>query len=315
VTTYDSLDEMWYAMLETLLRSGKQGPSRCGDMAGEVIGSQWRLRAGCDATFLCNPRRALDPVYASAELLWYLSRSDSGAGLLPYAPKYEMFLDEDGRAFGAYGHRILTNAEGRDLLEEAVGLLRKSPETRQCVVQIWRPTDLCEAVRGGRKDLPCTLSWQFVVRDGALHMCTTMRSNDAWLGTPYDVYCFTCIQRLVAGTLGVAVGEYVHTVGSLHLYAKNARAAREAFAVANDRGFVIDQHNWSPAGLEEAPDAVNAEKCMRTNEGSWSYKPAHTLLHDAVSCVSWHWGLNSPVQSDALAHALGAYSRKRKEGK
>ncbi|EGF92522.1 thymidylate synthase protein [Asticcacaulis biprosthecium C19] len=54
-----------------------------------------------------------------------------------------------------------------------------------------------------------------------------MRSNDAYLGLPHDIFCFTMLQELIAGSLSAKLGTYKHSVGSLHLYTENAIAAQE----------------------------------------------------------------------------------------
>ena len=56
-------------------------------------------------------------------------------------------------------------------------------------------------------------------------MHTTMRSQDLWLGFPYDVFTFTVLHELMAGWVGAELGEYRHTVDSLHLYSTNWDAA------------------------------------------------------------------------------------------
>ena len=48
-----------------------------------------------------------------------------------------------------------------------------------------------------------------------------MRSNDVWMGFPYDVFQFTCMQILMSMELGVEIGTYTHIAGSLHLYERN----------------------------------------------------------------------------------------------
>src|SRR5690606_26043016 len=50
---------------------------------------------------------------------------------------------------------------------------------------------------------------------------TVMRSNDLWLGLPYDIMMFTRLQSAMAWALGVRVGKYVHTTFSLHLYERD----------------------------------------------------------------------------------------------
>ena len=57
-------------------------------------------------------------------------------------------------------------------------------------------------------------------------MITYMRSNDAFLGLPHDVFSFTMLQEIVARTLSVELGTYKHSIGSLHLYDKNRDAAQ-----------------------------------------------------------------------------------------
>jgi hypothetical protein len=306
---YESVDEMWRGVIIALRNETVRG-SRVAPMR-ELRGWMGKLKHGCDSTFLVNPRRKLSSTYASAELLWYLSRSDNGEALLPYAPSYEHYLDGDKRAFGAYGHRLLKNSEGDDLLELSVGLLRKFNDTRQCVVSIWLPTDLRVAVHGHCKDLPCTCLWQFFDRDGALDMVTYMRSNDTWKGLPYDVYCFTCIQRLLAGTLGLAVGEYTHCVGSLHMYEQNRAAALESLDHYILQGL---SNGWDPAGLEDAQEAVDFEASMRKSPEDTSM-PSHmygTLLHDSMACVAAHWGCSLPVRSPALSAAFRHKERNAK---
>jgi thymidylate synthase len=45
-----------------------------------------------------------------------------------------------------------------------------------------------------------------------------MRSNDAFLGLPHDIFSFTMLQEIAARELGLGLGQYTHSVTSLHLY-------------------------------------------------------------------------------------------------
>lgn len=49
-------------------------------------------------------------------------------------------------------------------------------------------------------------------------MHTHMRSNDAYLGLPHDIFSFTMLQEIAARELEVGLGRYTHSVTSLHLY-------------------------------------------------------------------------------------------------
>lgn len=208
---FSSIDAMWKSAINCVLDNGQDVDSRDGPCR-EVIG--WHGELQGDRTFLQNPTRQLDPVYAAAEILWYLSGSDSIEMIKAYAPQYERFAP-NGTAYGAYGPRFMPQ------LEKVVTVLRTA-NTRQAIVAMWRPDDLAKVASGNvPPDMPCTCMFQFQLRKGVLHMHTFMRSNDLWLGFPYDVFAFTCFQRLIAWWLDVQVGKYVHTVGNIHAYHRN----------------------------------------------------------------------------------------------
>ena len=95
----------------------------------------------------------------------------------------------------------------------------------------------------GYRDVPCTLGYRFALREGALHMFTSMRSQDAWLGLPYDVFTFTILHELLAGWLNADLGEYHHLVDSLHLYEQHVDA-------------VADLRQWPHRQPSMAPLAV-----------------------------------------------------------
>lgn len=230
---YDSIDAMWMDALDSTMESPEQdtriGPSR------EQCGYSARL-TDINYNFVQHKTRNLDPAYAAAEFIWYLSGEQGVSRILPYAPSYVNYTNkgEDGDyAYGAYGERWHRYNQLHALLNE----LREKPDTRQAILSQWFPTDL-NAIRYGikddadnmPKDVPCTLTLQFLVRDGRLNLITTMRSNDLWLGFPYDVFCFTSLQRMFADHLKLDYGWYQHQAGSLHVYEKHWDRVNEALS-------------------------------------------------------------------------------------
>lgn len=158
--------------------------------------------------------------YFGAELAWYLTGNPSIETLLTYAPSYINFSDDGVTAYGAYGFRGLSLVE----LENLADRMRANPLSRQHVIPLWRADD-----RGVKsKDVPCTVSLQFLNCGGYLDLIVYMRSNDLYLGFLYDVPCFCSIQLLMAKMLGLKVGYYHHNVGSLHIYDKDLDRIRAA---------------------------------------------------------------------------------------
>lgn len=116
----------------------------------------------------------------------------------------------DGGLFhGAYGIRIYGK------LKLIIDLLKQDMYSRQAVLTMYNSTQDLGVVT---RDVPCTLSIQFLIRDNKLCARTTMRSNDVWLGLPYDLIQFCALQAAVAKALNLEMGWYSHSVGSLHLY-------------------------------------------------------------------------------------------------
>jgi len=176
---------------------------------------------------IANPRARLSwtesrgkPLSCLGELCWFLSGSADTDFISYYLNRYREF-DEGGRVFGAYGPR-LHDWRGLNQLKTIRSLLRARPLTRQAVIQLFDAGDIVEK----HKDVPCTCTLQFAIRRNRLHLLAQMRSNDAYIGFPHDVFCFTMLQELIARELGLDLGTYQHVVGSFHLYDADSEKAK-----------------------------------------------------------------------------------------
>lgn len=203
----------WYHLLFLQAEQGFLQPSRAGNVVGEVINA---------ITVITDPRqgivqsdiRKMPIKYAIGELLWYLSGSNRLSDIKPYAKFWEGISDDGYSLNSAYGHRI-KHQFGFDQWEHAKQLLALDSLSRQAVIHIK------DASNEPTKDTPCTVALQYMIREGKLFATTYMRSNDIWLGFPYDVFAFTCLQIKMAMELGIDVGDYTHIAGSLHLYERD----------------------------------------------------------------------------------------------
>ncbi|MGW3729156.1 thymidylate synthase [Streptomyces sp. NPDC000851] len=165
------------------------------------------------------PARILNPAFAAAETVWHLIGSDA-PWIFDYNSRLRRYAD-DGMLRGAYGPRMRRWGGQVDQLAEAVRTLREDPDSRRAVIQLYDPVRDAR----GHRDVPCTLGFRFQLRQGRLHMSTTMRSQDVWVGFPYDLFFATVLHELMAGWVGVGLGTYHHHVDSLHLYERDMPAA------------------------------------------------------------------------------------------
>ena len=172
---------------------------------------------------MCDCIRKMPIRYAIGELLWYNSRNNTAKAIEPFSKFWNKLAEEDGTVNSNYGYCI-HDKFGFDQWEMVKQLLKETPNTRQAVLHIKEPRDM---INNPTKDLNCTISLQFILRGNKLDMITTMRSNDIWLGLPYDIFNFTCMQIQMAMELGVEIGVYYHNAGSLHLYKKDVDKLRK----------------------------------------------------------------------------------------
>ena len=109
----------------------------------------------------------ISPAFAIAELVMIMNGSDE-AGLLntwnPALPKYQGKYD---RYPGAYGRR-LRYSFGFDQINRAYEALKNNPESRQVVMEIWKPDlDLPQSKgRPNNDDIPCNVCSLLKIRDG-----------------------------------------------------------------------------------------------------------------------------------------------------
>ena len=183
--------------------------------SSEVVGALLCLK---------NPRARLSrtetrgrPFSALGEFLWYLSKTHSLDFISYYIPQYKDESSDGKTIYGGYGPRLFKMRGKHNQVDNVIKLLKKKNTSRRAVIQLFNAEDISQS-RKEPKDIPCTCTLQFIVRSNRLHMFTSMRSNDAYKGLPHDVFAFTMLQEIIANSLEVDLGEYIHAVGSLHLY-------------------------------------------------------------------------------------------------
>lgn len=193
----------------------------------EVLGAHLELRDP-RARLSLSPTRAANYSFAAGEFLWYLRGAEDLKSITYYNPRMAEFSDDGETLNSAYGQRMFGGGQWGRVVAE----LKRDPDSRRAVMTIFTLADLIKAVGPGTKDVPCTLSLQFFIRDGLLHLHVTMRSNDAVWGLCNDLFSFTLLQETMmldlrdAGMKALGLGSYTHSAGSLHLYERHFELAK-----------------------------------------------------------------------------------------
>lgn len=201
-----------------------------------------------------NPQRNLSLRYLVGEIQWYLSGSNKVEDIGKYAKMWYDLSDDGETVNSAYGYRIF-HKFGFDQLQYCIDKLKKNPYDRQCILHIK------EASNKPTKDTPCTCLLQFTCFNGRLNLHTYMRSNDIWLGLPYDMGFFTVLLQIVSKEVDLPVGVYYHTVGDLHLYERHWDKNVEYSA-----DYDFDERGWdyTDGGKEEIEAILNGAEPKNT---------------------------------------------------
>jgi thymidylate synthase len=233
-----NVDDLMHRVLRTLVSTKRQFTATRGEFV-EKPGVLLQLT---------NPRARLSQTEKRGklfscigELLWYLSGTNSADFITYYAPGYAKDCVDGKTIHGGYGPRLFrTKRENVRInqVENVISLLKKNRGSRRGVIQLFDAADIATS----HKEIPCTCTLQFMIRGDRLNMFTSMRSNDAFLGLPHDIFAFTMLQEVVARSLGVELGSYKHFAASLHLYTENQRDAEQYL----DEG-------WQPTEKAEMP--------------------------------------------------------------
>lgn len=193
------------------------------------------------------PERKLSTKFLGGEAYWILSGDNRVETIAPYNKNIVNYSDDGVTFFGAYGPRILSQ------LDYVIDKLKSDADTRQAVLTIWRENP------PETKDVPCTVAVHFMIRDHKLNCHVYMRSNDLWLGFPYDVFNFSMLSHLACCKLNAFVvenggviiepGMLYHTASSRHIYEQHFEQVEQ----------LIKRYNLADMSMEELKSLETAE--------------------------------------------------------
>lgn len=265
----ESLRTGYAALGEMILENGRETSPR-GEKTLEILGASFTLLDPTDSLAVGTGRGVVKAL-AATETLQLIGGFHDPETLVKVAPHFAAYLGPDGKQRSPYGPRL------SDQIPFAIERLRTDPDSRQAQVTVWQPQlDNFHNLH----DYPCTTSLQWLIRDDQLDMQVHMRSNDFWLGVPYDVFQFTQTQLTIASILGIEPGVYRHSAASLHIYEKHLEPADALHWPSAEPvpSFGIQAENWETAALKAVDihyDAVVAS----------SLTPGERWLHLAMAAA------------------------------
>ncbi len=218
-------------VMKKIMDEGVDRMDRTGVGTRGIFGSQMRFDLNRGFPLLTTKKVHLKSIIY--ELLWYLKGDTNVKYLNDHGVKiWDEWADENGELGPVYGKQWV-RWEGKDdqkinQIQNAIDLLKKDPYSRRIVVSAWNVSDIQGLIKGKTSAPPaCHTLFQFFVQNNKLSCQLYMRSNDFFLGAPFNIAQYALLTMMMAQVTGLELGEYIHTNGDVHIYHNHFEQAKE----------------------------------------------------------------------------------------
>lgn len=252
--------KQYLELLEDVYKNGAKKDDRTGTGTRSVFGRMYRVDLSKGFPLLTTKKVFFKGVVN--ELLWFISGSTNINDL--DAKIWDEWALEDGSLGPVYGKQW-TAWECKDgsminQIDYVVDLLKNNPTSRRILFHGWNVEYLPdeklsphENVRRGKMALPpCHLLYQFQVIDNKLNLMCTIRSNDLFLGHPFNTAQAALWVHMLAQQCDLEVGELIMSIGDAHIYNNHIEQVEEQ--------------------LSRTPTALPALKLKRKPDSIYDYK-------------------------------------------
>ena len=232
-------------LLERVLQNGNYYLDRTQVGCYSIFGEQLKFDISNSFPLLTTKKVFIKGVIH--ELLWFLRGSTNSLELEAQGVNIwkgntsREFLDNKGLnhlpigSIGAgYGHQWRHyNAEyidcntdytnkGVDQLKYILEEINNNPNSRRIYMTAWNPSALNNMALP-----PCHLSSQFKVHDNKLSCCVYIRSNDLFLGLPFNIASYALLVYIIAKVSNLEPNELIIFIGDAHIYKNHIDQVKE----------------------------------------------------------------------------------------
>lgn len=217
-------------LLREVLECGTSKGDRTGTGTLSLFGRQMRFNLADGFPLLTTKKLHTRSIIY--ELLWFL-RGETNIGFLHEngITIWDEWADEHGELGPIYGYqwRNWPGVEGGsiDQISEVIEQIHTNPDSRRLIVSAWNVADLPRMALP-----PCHLLFQFFVAEDSergrrrLSCQLYQRSADLFLGVPFNIASYALLTMMIAQVTNLEPGEFVHTLGDVHLYRNHLDQAR-----------------------------------------------------------------------------------------
>jgi len=219
-----SMEQPYLDLMQSVLHEGDTKSDRTGTGTRSLFGAQMRFNLSEGFPLLTTKKLHVRSIIY--ELLWFLK----GETNIRYLKEnkvsiWDEWADDDGELGPVYGKqwRSWQCPDGRviDQITQVQQQIRDTPDSRRLIVSAWNVADVAQMALP-----PCHLLFQFYVANNRLSCQLYQRSADLFLGVPFNIASYALLTAMMAKTTGLELGDFVHTLGDVHLYDNHLNQAR-----------------------------------------------------------------------------------------
>ena len=218
-------------LLDKIYKEGFDKEDRTGVGRRGIFGHQMRFDLSEGFPLMTTKKMPIKTIIN--ELLWFLSGDTNIKALNENNVHiWDEWADADGELGPVYGKQWTRweTKDGKEInqIQQAVDLLRNNPDSSRIIVSAWNAGDIQGLLKGTKTAPPaCHTLFQFYVQGDKLSCNLYMRSNDVFLGAPFNIAQYALLTMMMAQVAGLKPGEYIHTNGDVHIYKNHFEQVEE----------------------------------------------------------------------------------------
>jgi thymidylate synthase len=218
------MEQQYLELMRRILDEGDEKSDRTGTGTRSLFGAQMRFDLALGFPLLTTKKLHLRSILH--ELLWFL-RGETNVRYLQEnrVSIWDEWADQKGELGPVYGKQWRSwecpDGSTVDQIVNVERQIRETPDSRRLIVSAWNVADIPKMALP-----PCHLLFQFYVANGRLSCQLYQRSADFFLGVPFNIASYALLTMMMAHTTGLVPGDFVHTLGDVHLYSNHIEQAR-----------------------------------------------------------------------------------------
>lgn len=222
-------EQQYLDLLKDVMENGNQKGDRTGTGTRSVFGRTLRFDLSEGFPLFTTKKIHFPSIFH--EWHWFVSGSTNINDLK--ATIWNEWATEEGDLGPVYGKQWTAwpTKDGNTInqIDYVVDALKNNPNSRRILFHGWNveylPDETIspqENAKNGKMALPpCHLLYQFYVAENKLSLMLTIRSNDLFLGNPFNIAQAAIWVHVLAQQCDLELGDLIISIGDAHIYSNH----------------------------------------------------------------------------------------------